>query len=157
MQQFVRAFPLLAALTLAGCSGSSVNSNLGPTLNQPGPTQPTMVASGPPPAETMSASRSMTDITAFVDPGALKVMSEADKTQASAAQFNALQFSRAGAPRAWSGPSGITGSVLVGPPVNVNALYCREFTHTVSASGQTYSKKALACRDADNIWSVEAS
>lgn len=157
MQQIVRAFPLLALLALAGCgtTGSVVEEG---GYYLPGPqTAGLQQPSGPPPSETVNASRSMTDITAFVDPSALKLMSAADKTQASAAQFNALQFSRAGAPRAWSGSGGMTGSVLVGPPVNVNALYCREFTHTVTVGGQTYTKKALACRDAGNIWSVEGA
>ena len=64
------------------------------------------------------------------------------------------RFGRTGAPRAWQGDRGASGQVVVGPPVNVNSLYCRDFTHTVTAGGQTYSKKGMACRELDGRWNV---
>ena len=81
-------------------------------------------------------------------------MSAKERTEAASAQFNALQFGRAGAPRAWAGDRGATGSVTVGPPVPVNNLYCRNFTHVVTVSGQAYTKQGMACRETDGSWGV---
>jgi surface antigen len=153
MQQILRAFPLLGLLALAACSSTST-ADLGPTLAQPGMGPTMQTAALPQPSQQIATAQSMTDIAAFVDPGAVKLVSEKERTEAAAAQFNALQFGRTGAPRAWQGDRGASGQVVVGPPVNVNALYCRDFTHTVNAGGQTFAKKGMACREADGRWSV---
>ena len=47
-----------------------------------------------------------------------------------------------------------TGAVTVGPYVRVNLIDCRDFTHTVTVSGQNYVKKGTACREADGTWNV---
>jgi surface antigen len=156
MQQILRAVPFVALLALAGCgtTGTMVNEPLGPTLPQASATGP--VLTGPAPSESIKVAAAGTDIATFLDPAAVKLLSANGREQAAGAQFNALQFGRPGAPRAWS-DGGVTGSVLVGPPVNVNALYCRDFTHTVTANGQSYVKKGLACRDLDGTWKVEQS
>jgi len=44
--------------------------------------------------------------------------------------------------------------VIVGPYVRVNSIDCRDFTHTVTLAGGTFSKKGTACRDASGVWSV---
>jgi surface antigen len=155
MQTILRALPLFALVLLAGCASSgSMNSNLGPTLAQPGPVATAPVLTGPAPSDSIKVAQAGTDVTNFLDPAAARLLTAAGRDQASAAQFNALQFGRPGAPRAWS-DGGTTGSVVVGPPVNVNSLYCRDFTHTVTASGQTYTRKGLACRELDGTWKVE--
>lgn len=154
MQQILRAISLVPLLALAGCGGSSVQvSNIGPTLAQP---NPAMVSPSvaPAPSQQIATAQSMTDVTAFIDPSVLPRLSQRERTEASSAQFNALQFGRTGAPRAWQGDTGASGQVLVGPPVNVNALYCREFTHTVTLAGQAFPKKGMACREADGSWGV---
>ena len=79
-----------------------------------------------------------------------------DRAQASGAQYNALQFGRPGAPRAWQGDKGTSGNVMVGPYVRVNNIDCRDFTHTVKLGGQDFVKKGLACRDVDGSWSVDS-
>lgn len=153
MQQILRALGVTAILALAGCSGGGTQvSNLGPTLAQPNPAlQPVLV---PAPSQQIAAAQSMTDVTGFVDAAALGLMSPQEKSEAASAQFNALQFGRTGAPRAWQGDRGASGQVVVGPPVNVNSLYCRDFTHTITAGGQSFSRKGTACRELDNSWSV---
>ncbi len=154
MPQFFRAAPLLAVLALAGCSSSSSTADIGYTLPGPGNTTSTMTAAVPSPQQQLTTAQSMTDVTAFVDPAALRLLSDRERTEAASAQFNALQFGRTGAPRSWSGDRGATGQVQVGPPVNVNSLYCRDFTHVVAVSGQTFTTKGMACREVDGRWGV---
>ncbi len=151
MPQFFRIAPPLAMLVLAGCSTTS-NVDLGPTLPGPGSAAYTTNAAAPAPQTTTSVA--MTDVTAFVDPAALRQLSARERTEAASAQFHALQFGRTGAPRSWSGDRGATGQVLVGPPVNVNSLYCRDFTHVVAVGGQQFTKKGMACRELDGRWGV---
>lgn len=158
MQQILRAVPFVAVLALAACSGGSTSSDLGPTLAAPNPNyQAAPVSMTPPPAQQMASAQAMTDVSGFVDPAALPLLSAGERSAAATAQFNALQFGRPGAPRPWSGDRGASGSVVVGPPVNVNSLYCRDFTHTVTAGGQSYAKRGTACRELDGSWSVVAS
>jgi surface antigen len=98
----------------------------------------------------------MTDVSSFIDPGALGLLSEKSKAEAAGAQFNALQFGRVGAPRNWQGDGGQAGAVTVGPYVRVNLIDCRDFTHTVTIAGQNYVRKGTACREADGSWTVSA-
>jgi surface antigen len=157
MQQLLRAFPLLGLLTLAACGTTGSVRDLGPTLPQPGASTQMQTAALPPPSQQIASAQSMTDVNAFLDPAVVSRLSEKERTEAAAAQFNALQFGRTGAPRAWSGDRGASGNVVVGPPVNVNALYCRDFTHTVTAGGQSFVKKGMACRELDGRWGVVPS
>ena len=154
MHQVFRLAPFVALLALAGCGTTGSVESLGPVLPGPGSMQSNTATVASAPSQTIATAQSMTDVTAFVDPQALQLLSPKERTEAASAQFNALQFGRTGAPRSWSGDRGATGQVLVGPPVNVNSLYCREFTHTVSASGQSYVKKGMACRELDGRWNV---
>ena len=148
------ATPLLA-LTLAACSST------GPTqvVQAPIVTQPTPVFSQPlvaSPAQTTQQALATTSVSnGFVDAAALTRMSAADSAAANTAQFYALQFGRPGAPRAWTGEKGTTGSVAVGPYVRVNNLDCRDFTHTVKIGGQDFVKKGTACREQNGNWTVE--
>jgi surface antigen len=153
MLNLLRVFPLIAALALAGCS-STRTADLGPVLPGPGSPVSTPASIQAAPAQQVAAAQSLTDVAAFVDPAALGLMSPKERAEAASAQYNALQFSRTGAPRAWSGDRGASGSVTVGPPVPVNSLYCRNFTHAVTVGGQIYSKQGMACREADGSWAV---
>ncbi len=90
----------------------------------------------------------------FSDPGALGLLNDRSRTEASTAQYNALQFGRPGAPRAWQGDSGTSGNVVVGPFVRVNAIDCRDFTHTIKSGGAEFARKGTACREADGSWDV---
>jgi surface antigen len=158
MPQIFRAAPFLAVLVLAGCASSASTGDIGYTLPGPGATSTTTTTAAlPSPQQQITTAQAMTDVTVFIDPAALRLLSERERTEAASAQFNALQFGRTGAPRSWSGDRGATGQVLVGPPVNVNSLYCRDFTHTVSVGGQTFSKKGMACREVDGRWGVASA
>jgi surface antigen len=154
MSKPVCAALLLAGFALAGCSTSSTTADLGYTLPGPGNTAATTTAALPTPQQQLTTAQSMTDVTAFIDAAALRLLSERERTEAASAQFNALQFGRTGAPRPWSGDSGASGQVVVGPPVNVNSLYCRDFTHVVAVGGQSFTRKGMACREPDGRWGV---
>lgn len=158
MIRFAPTLAILIALPLAGC-GFGTPTSSGPSLSQSwqgvqGDSAPQMASAGPAPAASTSAALSATQVVDFIDPTATSLMGDKDKAEAASAQFYALQFGRPGAPRAWSGPTGVSGSVTVGPYVRVNALDCREFSHTVSASGKSYIRKGTACRETDGRWSV---
>jgi surface antigen len=152
MHSLSRVFLVLPLFALAACATA-------PTL-APVATGPTLAAIDPAqlsaPADSRAVAASMTDVSAFIDPSALGLMSEKSRLEAAGAQFNALQFGRVGAPRNWVGDSGQAGAVTVGPYVRVNLIDCRDFTHTVTVGGQDYVKKGTACREADGSWTVSA-
>lgn len=153
MTKLSRVFLLLPALALTACATA-------PSVTSIAPTQPTVAALDPvqlqAPAQSRAVAASMMDVSGFVDPAALGLLSAKSKTEASGAQFNALQFGRVGAPRNWVGDNGQTGAVTVGPYVRVNLIDCRDFTHTVTVAGQQYTRKGTACREADGSWTVSA-
>ena len=150
MTKLSRVFFLLPALALTACATAPSVTSIG--------TAPTVAAIDPAqlsaPAESRAVAASMTDVSSFIDPGALGQLSEKSKAQAAGAQFNALQFGRVGAPRNWVGDNGQSGAVTVGPYVRVNLIDCRDFTHTVTIGGQNFVKKGTACREADGSWTV---
>jgi surface antigen len=156
MQQIVfRTSLLFTALLLGGCATN-------PPMYTP-PPQPTSIYEQPPQLEPLAPPAQSTvpvpgasDVSAYMDPTAYSRLSQAARDQAAGAQFNALQYGRVGAPRAWQA-DGASGSVTVGPFVRVNLIDCRDFTNAVTISGTTYTKKGTACRDASGSWSLAAS
>lgn len=155
--------PMVVALLLAGCATDTATYSNQPMLPAPGTgmvgAQPADANSTMPPQPTPAdkvamAASSTQDVTPYIDPTAVPMLSTVDKTQASNAQYYALQFGRPGAPRNWVGDSGATGSVVVGPFLTVNNLNCRDFTHTVKVKGQSFVRKGTACREADGSWNV---
>lgn len=149
------ATPLLA-LTLAACASTGPTQvATAPVVTAPVIQQQPLVAT---PAQTFQQAMLTTSVAnGFVDPAALRLMTAADSAKANSAQFQALQFGRPGAPRAWTGERGTTGSIAVGPMVKVNQIDCRDFTHTVKVGGQEYVKKGTACRELNDNWTVAAS
>ena len=123
---------------------------------QGGLSTPPIVVPGQPPMGQSSAVAGV-DVSAFISPSAIRLMSPQERQEASTAQSYALQFGRPGAPRTWQGNVGSTGSVVVGPYVRVNNLDCRDFTHTVNIEGQSYSQRGMACRELDGQWRVVSS
>ena len=154
-------FALGFAVLLAGCS-LNPGLDFGGGAPQPAPqanpapalTAPITPAAVPAAQTAKTAELALTDIASYLDPAVVGKLSAKDKTEAASAQFNALTFGRPGAPRAWAGDSGATGTVTVGPYVRVNNIDCRDFTHTVTVGGTPYVKKGTACRDATGAWSV---
>jgi len=153
MNRFALLATPLFALTLAACASTGPTPVAqAPLVTAPVMTQP-LVAT---PAQTTQQALLTTSVAnGFVDAGALALMTANDSAQANSAQFYALQFGRPGAPRAWAGEKGTTGSVAVGPYVRVNNLDCRDFTHTVKIGGKDYVKKGTACREQNGNWAVE--
>ncbi len=160
MQRFVRLSPLAGLVLLAGCTFGPTTTDVatGPTLAQPGMATGALISA---PAEPVApttvaatAATTMNDVTAFVDAGVIGRLTTRDKSEAASAQYNALTFGRPGAPRTWSGDKGVTGQVTVGPFVRVNNIDCRDFTHAVTLSGGTFTKKGTACKDASGTWTV---
>lgn len=151
MTSLIRILPLVSLLALAGCGTSGTYPTSQPVATQPLVTQPATL----PPREQTQMAMALTDVTGFVDPAALGILSATARTQATAAQFNALEYGRPGAPRDWQGGDGVaSGRVTVGPDLNVNNLRCRNFTHVVTVSGKAYSKAGQACREPAAGWMV---
>src|SRR5262245_53128510 len=113
MTPLSRVLFVLPALVLAGCG--TMDQNLpGPMVtSDPFMNQATPGTVGSPPAQQVATAASMTDVSAYVDANAFKQLSSKSKSEAAAAQFNALQFGRVGAPRAWVGDNGASGQVTV--------------------------------------------
>lgn len=157
MRSLIRAFSLLPALALTACAVMAPQTTMTSNNSLMGADDTGLIPASVPAASAPVATAStgaMSDISSYVDAAALKLLSNASKQQASAAQFNALQFGRVGAPRNWVGDSGTTGQVTVGPFIRVNLIDCRDFTHQVTVSGTSYSRKGTACREADGSWTV---
>ena len=154
MQPILRALFVLPALALAACATApQISTAMAPDAASSEPADATVLAA---PAQTTAAAASSTDVSAFVDPTAFGLMSAKSKTEAAGAQFNALQFGRVGAPRAWQGDSGQSGNVTVGPYVRVNLIDCRDFTNTVTIAGQNYVRQGTSCRETDGSWTVSS-
>jgi surface antigen len=132
---------LLTSLVLAGCGNNA--SRIGDVPGPSGPSTP-----------GLSELDGNMELSGFVDDSAMKLFSPHERSASTKAQFYALQFGRTGAPRMWTGDRGASGEVVVGPPVMVNSLYCRNFTHKVSVGGQSFVTNGTACRDDKGLWSA---
>ena len=69
-----------------------------------------------------------------------------------AAQYQALESGRPGAPITWQSPSGPSGQVVPSQPYQINALVCRDYTHTVYIDGRPEVLRGTACRQPDGTW-----
>lgn len=171
MSPISRALSVAALLALAGCAtNDSSNYAQGPMLGAmtpsatdcttaaPGtdclPTDNGQLANTPPPAQMVTTGVSNLDISTFVDPAGFKLMGDQSKTEATTAQYYALQFGRVGAARTWTGENSVTGSINVGPYVKVNNRDCRDFTNVVNVGPKSFTKRGTACREDDGHWAV---
>lgn len=157
MQQIIRFAPLLLAVLLAGCSwGPSSDIQSQPTPIQPTPGSVLMPVAVEPAEPVVVAVNAQTagDASAFVDAGAYAKLSGGERADAATAQINALNFGRPGAPRNWGKTGTTSGSVTVGPYVQVNNTSCRNFTHVVTIVGAAFTKQGTACKDANGGWTV---
>ena len=81
-------------------------------------------------------------------------MDDEDKQRAYAAQMDALETGRSGAPVAWENPdSGRRGSIIPGPAYDRRGTKCREYTHTIYIDGRPQVARGAACRNPDRTWS----
>ena len=84
-----------------------------------------------------------------------RVLDERDRRLAMEAEVQALEYAQAGRPIEWRNPdSGHYGEVVVGPGYQVNALDCRDYTHSVYIDGQPEVARGTACRDPDGTWRI---
>jgi surface antigen len=80
-------------------------------------------------------------------------MDERDRQLAEAAQLQALEYGRSGAPTPWDNPeSQHRGQIVPGKPYVQNGLNCRPYTHTIYISGQPQTARGTACRQPDGSW-----
>jgi surface antigen len=162
MHPLFRILSVAALLALAGCgTNDSSNYSQGPMLGTMTPpaddttdSTDTTVANTPPPSQTVQAGVQSLDIASFVDPTAFGALGDTAKTEASSAQYFALQYGRVGAARTWSGENNVTGQINVGPYVKVNNRDCRDFTNVVNVGSKSYTKRGTACREDDGTWTV---
>ncbi len=84
-------------------------------------------------------------------------MDDEDKRRAYAAQVQALENGRSGAPVAWKNPdSGRYGTIVPGPAYQSNGLQCRPYTHTIYIDGRPQVARGSACRNPDGTWTAVA-
>ena len=82
-------------------------------------------------------------------------MDDEDRRRAYAAQMQALESGRSGAPVAWRNPdSGRYGSIVPGPAYEANGLQCRPYTHTIYIDGKPQVARGNACRNPDGTWTA---
>jgi surface antigen len=82
-------------------------------------------------------------------------LSEADRAIALKAEYEALEYGRAGLPTEWRGSSGaVTGRISVGAGTRVNSLDCRAYTHNISIGGRMRVVSGTACRRPDGVWRI---
>lgn len=82
-------------------------------------------------------------------------LDERDRQLAMQAEYRALEMGQAGRPIEWRNEStGRYGEVVVGPGYQVNALDCRDYTHSVYIDGQPRVARGTACREADGTWRI---
>ena len=79
-------------------------------------------------------------------------LTEAERRIARDAEYQALEFGRAGAPIAWKSPSGRYGEVIPQTAYSVNDTMCREYTQSVYLDGRPEIARGTACRQADGTW-----
>lgn len=82
-------------------------------------------------------------------------LDEGDRQLAAQAEYEALEYGRAGRPARWRSPdTGNRGEIVVGPGYEVNRLDCREYSHTVFIGGRPRLAKGTACRQPDSTWRI---
>jgi surface antigen len=79
-------------------------------------------------------------------------LDDADKRVARNAEYQALEFGRAGAPITWKSPSGKTGEVIPQTTYSLNDTTCRDYTQAVFRDGRPEVARGTACRQPDGSW-----
>ena len=79
-------------------------------------------------------------------------LSNSDRRTALQAEYRALEYTPAGKAVDWQGSSGVSGSVTAAQPYRVGSQDCRQYTQTVSRSGQNQAARGTACRNPDGSW-----
>ncbi|KAA0698116.1 hypothetical protein DTW90_14575 [Neorhizobium sp. P12A] len=80
-------------------------------------------------------------------------LSDSDQQRALEAEYRALEAAPGGQPVVWSG-RGVSGQVVAAAPYQVGSQNCRQYTHTVTVSGNQTQARGAACRNDDGTWSL---
>ncbi|MGN7291808.1 hypothetical protein [Rhizobium sp. SAFR-030] len=78
-------------------------------------------------------------------------ISTADRQRALEAEYRALEGAAVGQPVVWAG-RGAKGEVVAAAPYQVGSQNCRQYRHTLSASGKEVKARGAACRNPDGTW-----
>ncbi|MCX8998450.1 hypothetical protein NOF55_15150 [Rhizobiaceae bacterium BDR2-2] len=74
-----------------------------------------------------------------------------DTQRALEAEYRALEAAPGGQPVVWEGRDG-KGSVVASAPYQVGTQNCRQYRHTIDASGRQTTVRGAACRNPDGTW-----
>ena len=78
-------------------------------------------------------------------------LSGSDGQRALEAEYQALEAAPGGQPVVWEG-RGAKGSVVAAAPSQVGAQNCRQYRHSLEASGKQATVRGAACRNPDGTW-----
>jgi surface antigen len=139
-------FLAAAAALAAGCVSRPEGVATMPGAN-PGMVldSPVAAGAGEPPLGVVEGGLLGTDIG--------RSLGEAERQVALRAEYEALEYGRAGQATEWS--RGETrGEIVVGALYQVNRLECREYTHRIWIGGRQRAVRGTACRQPDAVWRV---
>jgi surface antigen len=166
MNSRLAALAVLAALSLAGCSGLGVNgsppspSNAGAPAPPPtgAPVAPVVASPLPPPGAAGPASAPQAPPAPVIPAGAAlggvlggpigASLTEADREAAWKAQVGALD---SGQRRSWSGPGGVFGFVEPGAETGTG---CRAYSQTIYIAGRPKRGQGVGCKQQDGTWKM---
>lgn len=75
-----------------------------------------------------------------------------ERRSALEAEYRALEHTPSGQVVTWRGNGNRYGEVVAAQPYRVGSQDCRQYKHTVFASGQPRSARGTACRNANGSW-----
>ncbi|CAD7046422.1 membrane protein [Pseudorhizobium halotolerans] len=78
-------------------------------------------------------------------------ISNSDRARALEAEYRALEAAAVGQPVTWSGRD-VSGQVVAAAPYQVGSQNCRQYKHTLTASGRQAIARGAACRNKDGSW-----
>jgi surface antigen len=146
----------MAALLLAGCAGSDYGTKqtVGALAGAgAGGLLGAQIGKG---KGQLAATAAGTLLGAFLGSEVGKSLDRADRTYASEAQYEALEYVPSGSSSTWRNPdSGHYGTVVPTRTYeNGYGSYCREFQHGATVGGRTEWVYGTACRNPDSQWQV---
>jgi surface antigen len=131
-----------ATIALSGCSTIGLGGGRAATPAASGPVTPAA-------PETIISAMDGGLIGGTIGSG----LRESDRRTALQAEYKALEYTPAGNAVEWQGSAGnLGGAVTAAQPYRVGSQDCRQYTHTVTASGQKRTARGTACRNRDGSW-----
>jgi surface antigen len=136
---------LVAGLALAGCSTAG-----GTAGGFPGLAFGALPGSG----ERIEGSDLINALNGgIIDPALQADLDASTRKRALEAEYKALEHTPAGQAVSWKNQGrGLRGEVVASQPYRVGSQDCRQYTHTVYASGAPVAGRGTACRNIDGSW-----